>query len=36
MVVGVPIFAIIYSVIKEIVEGKLRSKGLPEDTEEYM
>ena len=36
MVVGVPIFAIIYSVIKEIVEGKLRRKGLPEDTEKYM
>ena len=36
MVVGVPIFAIIYSVIKEIVEGKLRKKGLPEDTEKYM
>ena len=36
MVIGVPIFAIIYSVIKEVVEGKLRRKGLPEDTEEYM
>ncbi|MBC5995236.1 AI-2E family transporter [Romboutsia ilealis] len=36
MVIGVPIFAIIYSIIKEIVEGKLRRKGLPEDTEEYM
>ncbi len=36
MVIGVPIFAIIYSIIKEVIEGKLRRKGLPEDTEEYM
>ena len=36
MVVGVPIFAIIYSIIKEVVEGKLRNKGLPEDTKDYM
>lgn len=36
MIIGVPLFAIFYSIIKEIVEGKLLKKGLPKDTEEYM
>ena len=35
MIIGVPIFAIIYSIIKEVVEDKLRKKGLPVETEEY-
>lgn len=36
MIIGVPVFAIIYSVIKEIVEAKLESKGLPTETKDYM
>ena len=35
MVVGVPLFAILYSIIKDIVEAKLAKKGLPIDTEDY-
>ncbi|WP_296644623.1 AI-2E family transporter [Romboutsia sp. 13368] len=36
MIIGVPLFAIIYSVIKDIVEAKLRKKGLPTETSDYM
>lgn len=36
MVIGVPLFTIIYSIIKDIVEGKLDKKGLPVDSSEYM
>ncbi|MEF9992360.1 MAG: AI-2E family transporter [Romboutsia sp.] len=36
MIIGVPLFAIIYSIIKDIIEAKLRKKGLPSDTEDYM
>lgn len=35
MIVGVPIFAVVYMLTKEVVEGKLKKKGLPVDTEEY-
>ena len=35
MVVGVPLFAIFYSIIKEIIEDKLSKKGLPVETEKY-
>lgn len=35
MIVGVPIFAITYSVIKEFTEHKLKEKGLPTETEDY-
>ncbi|HSQ89593.1 AI-2E family transporter [Romboutsia sp.] len=35
MIIGVPLFAIIYSVIKDIVEAKLSKKGLPTETDEY-
>ena len=35
MVIGVPLFAILYSIIKEIIEEKLRKKGLPTETEKY-
>ena len=35
MVVGVPLFAIFYSIIKEIIEEKLNQKGLPVETEKY-
>ncbi len=36
MIIGVPLFAIIYSVIKENVEYKLKEKNLPTDTKDYM
>ncbi len=35
MIIGVPLFAIIYSVIKDIVENKLSKKGLPTETDNY-
>ena len=35
MIIGVPLFAIIYSIIKEVVEEKKKKKGLPVETEEY-
>ena len=35
MIVGVPIFAIVYSIIKENVERKLKEKGLPIETQQY-
>ena len=35
MIIGVPLFAIIYSIIKDIVESKLSHKGLPTETENY-
>ncbi|MDB0439609.1 AI-2E family transporter [Clostridioides difficile] len=36
MVIGVPLFAVIYSIIKDVIEGKLDKKGLPTDTSDYM
>ncbi|WP_315167209.1 AI-2E family transporter [Metaclostridioides mangenotii] len=36
MIIGVPLFAVIYSIIKEIVEYKLEKRGLPIETEDYM
>lgn len=36
MIIGVPLFAVIYSVIKEEVEYKLKIKNLPTDTKDYM
>lgn len=35
MLVGVPIFAVIISIVKEILETKLRNKNKPTDTAEY-
>lgn len=35
MIIGVPLFAIIYSIIKDIVEIKLDKKGLPKETKNY-
>ena len=35
MVIGVPLFAIFYSIVKEIIEEKLKKKGLPIETEKY-
>lgn len=36
MIIGVPAFAVIYSIIKEIIEAKLAEKGLPTETENYL
>ena len=36
MVLGVPVFAMIYSVISRLTSYGLRTKGLPESTEDYM
>lgn len=36
MIIGVPIFAVIYSIIKENVEWKLEKKGLPIETLNYL
>ena len=36
MIIGVPMFALIYSVIKDIIEERLRYKGLPTETEKYL
>lgn len=35
MIFGVPLFVLIYSIVKDIIEERLRSKGLPVETEEY-
>ncbi|WP_455540172.1 AI-2E family transporter [Terrisporobacter sp.] len=36
MIIGVPLFAIVYSIIKEDVEYKLKNKNLPTETKDYM
>lgn len=36
MIVGVPLFVFIYSIIKEFVESRLKKKGLPYETKEYI
>lgn len=36
MIIGVPLFAIIYSILKEVIEDKLSKKGLPKDTHDYI
>jgi predicted PurR-regulated permease PerM len=36
MILGVPIFAVIYTLIKEITENLLRKKSLPVSTKDYM
>ncbi|MGL4107608.1 AI-2E family transporter [Clostridium sp. LP20] len=36
MIIGVPLFAVIYTIIKEIVEAKLKNKGMKTDTKDYM
>lgn len=35
MVIGVPLFAIIYTILKANTEKRLKNKGLPEETEAY-
>lgn len=36
MVIGVPLFAIIYSIVKDIIESRLDKKGLPVETSDYI
>ncbi len=36
MIIGVPIFVVIYQLIKEVSEHSLRKKGLPVETKDYM
>lgn len=36
MVVGVPLFTVFYSIIKNLVESRLERKGLPVESSEYM
>lgn len=36
MIIGVPLFAIIYSIIKEYIEDKLNKKGLKIETKDYI
>ena len=35
MFIGVPVFAVIYSLIRRMVEGRLLRRGLPPETQEY-
>lgn len=35
MIIGVPLFAVIYTILKEIVEDRLRKKGLKTETKDY-
>jgi len=35
MVIGVPLFVFLYSIIKDIVEYRLQKRGLPTETKEY-
>ena len=35
LIIGIPLFAVIYSAIKTFVAGKLESKGLPAGSDEY-
>lgn len=36
MIIGVPLFAVVYSIMKEVVEANLNKKGLKMSTEDYM
>ncbi|WP_294404594.1 AI-2E family transporter [uncultured Clostridium sp.] len=36
MIIGVPLFAVVYSLIKEMIEAKLKKKGMNIDTEDYL
>ena len=36
MIIGVPLFAIFYSIVKGFIEGRLKKKGLKTETKEYM
>jgi len=36
LIIGVPLFVLIYSILKELVEVRLKANGLPVDTDDYM
>ncbi|MDF2821049.1 MAG: putative permease [Clostridiales bacterium] len=36
LIIGVPLFVLVYSIVKEIIEAKLKAKGLPIDTKDYL
>ena len=36
MIIGVPMFALIYYIIKDIIEARLTQKGLPKETDNYL
>lgn len=36
MIIGVPMFALIYSIVKDIIETRLAQKGLPKETDNYL
>lgn len=36
MIIGVPLFAIFYSIVKGFIEGRLKKKGLKTETKDYM
>ncbi len=36
LIIGVPVFVFIYSIIKDIIEARLEKKGLPTESEKYM
>ena len=36
LIIGVPVFAILYSIVKDIVENRLKKKELPYETKDYM
>nr|WP_312579422.1 AI-2E family transporter [Sedimentibacter sp.] len=36
LIIGVPLFVLIYSIVKELVEMRLKIKGLPTETKDYL
>lgn len=35
LIIGVPLFVLFYSIVKDVIENRLNKKGLPIETEEY-
>ena len=36
LIIGVPLFVFVYSIIKDVVEERLKNRGLPVNTDEYL
>lgn len=36
LIIGVPLFVFVYSLIKDVIEARLKEKGLPYESDEYM
>ena len=36
MIIGVPLFAVFYSIVKTFIENKLKKKGLKTETKDYI